>query len=74
MARVNLEVKDKLYERFRDNCSLEGLGVSEVIRGLMVEYNRKRNLDRYLRREDGFDQRIENLEVGRELLTERRDD
>ena len=77
MARINLEVKTELYQRFRDNCSLDGLSVSEVIRGLMVEYNRRRTIDQYMARTTpaaGSGDDVVSRELRREVNLEKSDD
>jgi len=43
MARLNVELKDQVYDEFQRRCSDEGRSLSEVVRSLVVGWlTRKR--------------------------------
>jgi len=75
VARINFEVKPDLYAIFRSNCQEDGSGVSEVLRGLMVQFNRSKLRDRYFSQvTTGVDADIQAEMTPSKLLMEENND
>lgn len=46
MKRLQTDLKDSIYEEFSENCEMEGRSKSDVVRVLILEWNRDRRVER----------------------------
>ena len=50
MARLNLELKSDIHDEFRENCDDDGRTQSDVVRSLILDWNRAKREERYHRK------------------------